>query len=187
MSPAAHARWAFLPVFGAHLAHAPVLSFDLFPELARPMDGGRTWRRRRVLGDNKTWRGAAAMFSGAFAATLALSQVPAYRARLPRELADAPAPFVGLLLSTGVVIGELPNSFLTRQLGIAPGGRHGSRAGIALALFDQADFVPITSLLLRPLYRMSVREVLEAAVLVTAIHLPVNVVGYAIGARTSPI
>ena len=50
----------FLPVLGAPLLHAPVLAGDLAPGLARPLDLGLTVRGRRLLGDNKTLRGAAA-------------------------------------------------------------------------------------------------------------------------------
>src|SRR5437764_6555325 len=182
-----HARWVFLPVLGAHLAHAPVLRFDLFTVLARPIDGGRTVRRRRLLGANKTWRGAAVMFSGVIGATLALWRSRQYRSRLPAELRDSPPLITGALLGAGVVLGELPNSFLKRQLDIAPGERHRSLAGAALTLFDQADFVPVTCLLLRPVFRMSARQAVDAAAFVTVLHLPINVVGYAIGARTSPI
>jgi hypothetical protein len=64
-TPARSAPWLFLPVLGAPLAHAPVLRYDLLPALKRPIDGGRTLGGRRILGDNKTWRGAAVMFAGA--------------------------------------------------------------------------------------------------------------------------
>jgi hypothetical protein len=50
----ARALWVFLPVLGAYLAHAPVLRFDLLPSLKCPLDGGATFRGRRLLGDNKS-------------------------------------------------------------------------------------------------------------------------------------
>jgi CDP-2,3-bis-(O-geranylgeranyl)-sn-glycerol synthase len=187
LRPAMHARLVLLPVFGAHLAHAPVLRFNLLPALARPMDGGRTMRGRRLLGDNKTWRGAAVMFGGALGATAALWRLPSYRSRLPRELRNSRSVVTGSLLGAGVVLGELPNSFLKRQLDIPAGARHRSVAGAALALFDQSDFVFLTWLLLRPAYKLSSRQALDAAAFVTAVHLPVNVIGYLIGARTTPI
>jgi hypothetical protein len=34
---------------------------------------------------------------------------------------------------------------------------------------------------------MSVRELAEVFALVTAIHVPINLVGYAVGARKSPL
>jgi hypothetical protein len=85
------------------------------------------------------------------------------------------------------VLGELPNSFLKRRLGIAPGAHRRSGAGLALAVWDQADFVPVTWVLLRPIWRMPAREALASFGIVAAIHVPINLVGYAIGARTSPL
>jgi CDP-2,3-bis-(O-geranylgeranyl)-sn-glycerol synthase len=181
------ARWVFLPVLGAPLAHAPVLRFNLWPRLARPIDGGRTFRGRRLLGENKTWRGAAVMFAGVMIATIALQRSRRYRVRLPSELQDASPVVTGSLLAASVVVGELPNSFLKRQLDIAPGDQRGSPAGIALSMFDQADFVLATWLLLRPAFKMTAGQALDAAAVVTIVHLPLNVLGYLIGARTSPI
>jgi hypothetical protein len=178
--------WVFLPALGGALAHAPVLRHDLLPGLARPLDMGATLCGRRVLGDNKTLRGALVMSAGTLAATLGLSRVPAFRSRLPAELSGRPAAH-GALLGASVVLGELPNSFLKRQLDIAPGGRHGSPLGLALALLDQADFVLFARLALAPLWRMPSRELAEAFAVVCAAHSAVNVVGYAIGARQSPL
>ena len=93
----------------------------------------------------------------------------------------------GSLLGASVVVGELPNSFLKRQLDIAPGARRHTPGGAALSLFDQADFVLASWLFLRPVWRMSARQMLDSVVTVTAVHLPINVLGYAIGARTTPI
>ena len=58
------ALWLFLPVLGAPLLHAPVLRWDLLPALGRPLDGGAHVGGRRILGDNKTWRGALCMTAG---------------------------------------------------------------------------------------------------------------------------
>src|SRR5262249_12412993 len=133
--------WIFLPVLGAALTHAPVLRYDLFPALKRPLDAGATFRGRRLFGDNKTWRGALAMASGVFALTLVLSRVPAYWARLPVEIRQAGPVLFGLLLGLGTVLAELPNSFLKRQLDIAPGTQRRSLPGFLLTLLDQGDFV----------------------------------------------
>jgi hypothetical protein len=42
-------------------------------------------------------------------------------------------------------------------------------------------------LMLAPLWRMTAREAATAFAVVAAVHSGVNVVGYAIGARTSPV
>jgi hypothetical protein len=180
-------RWVFLPVLGAALAHAPVLRFDLLEPLKRPIDGGATFRGRRVFGENKTWRGAVAMFGGVLAATHLLWGWNWYRERMPAQLRHCPPTAVGALLGASVVAGELPNSFVKRQLDIPPGEQRSSPVGLAISLFDQADFVLTAWFLLRPVYRMSAREAIDVSLTVAAVHLPINLVGYALGARTSPI
>jgi CDP-archaeol synthase len=180
-------RWVFLPVLGAALAHAPVLRFDLLKGLKRPIDGGATLRGRPLFGRNKTWRGAVSMFGGVMVATQLIWRSDWYRRRLPTEIQDARPGLVGALLGASVVMGELPNSFVKRQLDIAPGERLSSPGGLAISLFDQADFVLTAWLLLRPVYRMSAREAVDASITVTAVHLPINVIGYALGARATPI
>ncbi|MDQ3936306.1 MAG: CDP-archaeol synthase, partial [Actinomycetota bacterium] len=172
---------------GALIAHAPVLRYDLLPGLRRPIDGGATLRGRRLLGDNKTWRGALVMFSGGTASALALSRVRWFRERLPDELAATPAPAYAALLGLAVVAGELPTSFVKRQLGIAPGQRRRAAIGAAFALYDQGDIALASALTLRPLWKPSAGEVAGAFATVSAVHLVFNVVGYAIGAREAPI
>jgi hypothetical protein len=182
-----HARWVFLPLLGATVAHAPVLRFDLLTGLKRPIDGGRTFRGRRLFGENKTWRGAACMSAGVFGAAVALHRSPRYRARLPAELRDLHPAVFGAALAAGTVGGELPNSFLKRQLDIAPGSQRRSPLGVAVSVFDQGDFVPGIWLTLRPFWAMSTRQALDAFATVAAVHYVVNVVGYAMGARKVPI
>jgi hypothetical protein len=177
--PGTSAGWVFLPALGSPLAHAPVLRWDLIPALNRPISG-------RLFGANKTWRGVLMMNAGTVAGAEILYRVPAYRRRLPQAVA-ASHTRAGMLLGIAIWAGELPNSFIKRRLGIPPGGQRRSPLGIAISLFDQADWVPAASLLLRPVWRMRGREIVEVAAMVTVIHIPINVVGYLIGARTAPI
>jgi CDP-2,3-bis-(O-geranylgeranyl)-sn-glycerol synthase len=181
------ARWVFAPVLGAPVVHAPVLTWDLLGPLKRPIDGGATLRGRRVLGENKTWRGALMMSAGTVTASVLLRRFDWYRRRLPAEVSAASPVLVGLLLGLAVVAGEFPNSFAKRQLDIPPGGRRRDAAGVAISIVDQADWVPTAWLLLSPVWRMSPRQAADVFALVAGIHVPINVIGYAIGARTSPV
>jgi hypothetical protein len=52
---------------------------------------------------------------------------------------------------------------------------------------DQADVVLAAWLLLAPVWRMPAREVAEGFAVVAAAHLPVNLAGYALGVRSTPI
>ena len=179
--------WAFLPTLGGALAHAPVLRYDLVPSLRRPLDFGAAPGGTRLFGDNKTIRGSLAMAGGTLAATLLLHRLEPYRARLPAPLREAGPLRHGALLGAAAVLGELPNSALKRRLGIGPGERAGAAVGVALALHDQADFVLGAWPLLAPIWRMSARELAEAFAIVAAVHVGVNLAGYALGARTSPL
>jgi CDP-2,3-bis-(O-geranylgeranyl)-sn-glycerol synthase len=164
-----------------------VLARDLLPTLKRPLDGGRTWRGRRLLGDNKTWRGALFMSAGSFGAAVALHRTARYRRRLPAPLQAAHPAAFGAAIAAGVVGGELPNSFLKRRLDLAPGTQRGGATGAALTVLDQGDLVLGIWAALAPLWRMPARDALDAFVLVSAIHAGVNVVGYRIGARSAPV
>jgi len=177
--------WVFLPVVGAFVVHAPVLRYDWWPALKRPLDAGATFRGRRLFGDNKTWRGALAMASGVFGLALVLACIPAYWSRLPHEIQHAGPVVFGLLIALGTVLGELPNSFLKRQLDIAPGAQHRSPLGVLLSLYDQGDFVPGIWLLLLPVWTMSAAQAVLAFAVVVAVHLGFNLLGYRLGARAT--
>ena len=181
------ALWVFVPVLGAAVLHAPVLTFDLFRSLKRPLDIGATFRGRRLFGDNKTWRGALFMASGTALAAVVLTRWPAFRDALPDAVADASPVLWGALVGLGVVVGELPNSFLKRRLDIAPGTQLRTARGLALIVFDQADLVPGVWLFLAPVYVLPVATAAVAFAAVTAVHLVINLIGYAIGARSSPL
>jgi CDP-archaeol synthase len=174
------AGWVFLPVIGAPIAHGPVLRWDLAAALRRPIS-------RQLFGENKTWRGAIVMTAGTTLAAVALARVPAYRRRLPEPVADANPVVVGGLLGLASWIGELPNSFLKRRIGIPPGEQLRAPAGVLLSVFDQADWVPLAALLMRPIWKMSPRETAGVFGVAVAVHVPINLIGYAIGARQRPI
>jgi hypothetical protein len=182
-----NALWLFLAVLGAPVVHAPVLRWDLVPALKRPLDGGATLGGRRVLGDNKTWRGALCMTAGVVLATLVLWQWGWWRDQLPDAIADSAPLLVGLLIGLGTVLGELPNSFLKRRLDIAPGSQRRGPAGLALSVLDQGDLVLGIWVALLPIWAMPVWLVAVAFAAISAIHAVINVVGYAVGARTAPV
>ncbi|MFP5406515.1 MAG: CDP-archaeol synthase, partial [Gammaproteobacteria bacterium] len=97
-----------------------------------------------LLGDNKTWAGlmalpaaGAALFGLAY--TLLPAVAPVFFARL-WPLSVVQAAWLGGTLGAAFMLAELPNSFLKRRLGIAPGSA-GSRQPLAclLAIVDRLD------------------------------------------------
>jgi hypothetical protein len=68
-----------------------------------------------------------------------------------------------------------------------PGEQMRAPAGVLFSIFDQADWVPIAALLFRPIWKISMRETAGVFGLAVAFHVPINMIGYAIGARQRPI
>lgn len=161
--------WLAAPVVAAALVHVVVLRFRWFEPLRIPLDGGAVWRGRRVFGDNKTVRGAVVMIA---VSTLAAILQGVFR--LPSleyfDYGAANLPLVGMLLGIGFVAGELPNSFVKRQLGVPPGA-HG---GVWHTLADQLDsvvgaLVTLSMVWVAPLYVWVLALVMGAG-----LHVAVN-------------
>ena len=89
----------------------------------------------------------------------------------------------GLLLGLGCVLGELPNSFIKRQLDVPPGAQARSVLKICFAVYDQGDLVLGVWVLLLPIWVMSPLQALFAFVVVTAAHSVANMVAYGLGVR----
>ncbi len=174
---AERAAWLTAPILLAGLAHVAVITLDLAPGLARPIDAGRRWRGRPLLGANKTWRGFVVM-PAATAMTIAAQQILA--ARSPRLAALAPlaarAPaawVVGAICGAAYVVAELPNSFVKRRLGIAP-GTSAPRARMAQYIVDQLDSVVGCALAIRTFYAIEAVDAAATALLGAGCHVAVE-------------
>jgi hypothetical protein len=133
--------YLILPLLVAGAAHAPVIKKNLLPSLARPLDFGRSFRGRQILGANKTWRGVLLMSAVSVLVVLAQSQLYALEPLRAISIVDYSRTSwlaLGLALGLSYSLSELPNSFLKRQLGIPPGGVSRSRAAVQYVV-DQAD------------------------------------------------
>lgn len=173
----------FVPVLGGAIAHGLVLRFDWFPWLKRPLDAGMKLRSRRIFGENKTWRGALVIPVGTILGALGLSTWPLFWSELPPEIQQAPPAWYGLLLGLGCVVGELPNSFIKRQLDVPPGGRTRSALRSIFTIYDQGDIVLGVWVLLLPIWVMSLLQALVAFGAVTVAHSIANVVAYRLRMR----
>jgi hypothetical protein len=146
VDPLRGALFLIVAMIIAGLLHSAWLRSSLSRPLQIPLDGGRTFRGRRIFGDNKTVRGFVVIVPGAalsFAAvaagaSLAAGEVPAGLWRLSIGEYAALGAWAGL----GFMLGELPNSFIKRQLDIAPGAAPGAPAAmLASFVFDRVDSI----------------------------------------------
>ena len=181
------ATWLVLPVVLGGLGHVAVLKTNVLRSLAVPIDNGARLRGRPVFGENKTWRGIALM-TGLTALTSGAQAALARRNRWTSALdvlqsARVNAWLTGALCGLTYCLAELPNSFVKRQLGIAPGAR-ATRASRLQYVVDQADSVAGCLLALRLLYRAAARELITAFALGITVHIGIDQLIYAIGVKS---
>jgi CDP-2,3-bis-(O-geranylgeranyl)-sn-glycerol synthase len=177
------ALWLAAPVIAGGALHIAAIKRNILPWLARPIDGGLRVRGHRLLGDNKTVRGALLMVLFTTLCAIAQAWITA-RFAWARTLAfpgsDATAPaWWGALLGTGYVLGELPNSFVKRQLKIAPGqpGRGWTRP--VFWIVDQVDSLAGALIAMSFVWRPPADAMVALVVITLAVH-PAAAVGMVI-------
>ena len=122
------------PAVAAGIVHAIVIKRDLLRVLARPLDGGRG-----ILGANKTWRGVVVTLLGS-TAFVGLQRVVGVDALGLVDYSEPLTLLLGPALGAGYSLGELPNSFVKRRLGVPP-GRRAQRLATLQYVADQGDSV----------------------------------------------
>ena len=91
---------------------------------------------------------------------------------------------LGLLVGTATMLAELPNSFLKRRMGIAPGAQAGGIRGVAFHVLDQIDVFGAWACL--PwVARPTMGRLAGTFGTVYIGHQLVSLVGYWLGMRTS--
>lgn len=144
--PLIRALFIVFAFIAAGLAHSAWLGSRWSRGLMMPLDGGARLRGRRVFGDNKTVRGLVVMVPAASVSfwilyTISSAASPSVAAALwplsPSGYAD-----LGAWAGLGFMLGELPNSFMKRQLDIAPGTAPRTRlAAAASFVVDRLDSI----------------------------------------------
>lgn len=124
----------------AGLAQTMWFAWPASGRFAIPLDGALTWRGRRLLGDHKTLRGFVVMIP---AAALTMPFVAAASFRLGHAAIWPLSPVAymafGAWCAAGFMLGELPNSFLKRQIGVPPGASPPGHLGAWLMTLDRLD------------------------------------------------
>lgn len=92
---------------------------------------------------------------------------------------------LGLLVGTAAMLAELPNSFLKRRMGIAPGAQTGGIRGLAFHVLDQIDVVFGAWVVLAWVARPTVGRLGGTFGTLYIGHQLVSLVGYRLGMRTS--
>jgi CDP-diglyceride synthetase len=177
----------FLPLLIGLALHGFCIKYDLLSFLYHPIDRGRKFRGKRIFGDNKTYRGLVTVSVGT-ALGFGLQSLLLHRIALVRgvELFDYAffkSVSLGLAVGVAAMLSELPNSFIKRQIDIAPGTTAKGWKAIIFYIYDQIDFVFGAWLALAIVVPVTIWRVSFSAGLLLVAHQIMSSVGYALGMR----
>lgn len=155
---------------------------------AQPLDAGLTLRGRRLFGENKTLRGFVVMVPAAAASFALVAMIAGDPAALGLWPLSVPRyALAGALAGFGFMAGELPNSFVKRQLDIMPGDA--PRRALASACqfaVDRLDSGIGMLLALGLLVAVHWRTVAVVLVVGPFIHWTFSVVMFRLGLKPRP-
>jgi CDP-2,3-bis-(O-geranylgeranyl)-sn-glycerol synthase len=181
--------YMLLPLLVGLASHGFCMKFKWLPALARPIDGGRTFRGRRLFGSNKTYRGILAVGLGTALGfgiqTIVLHQITFIRSL---ELIDySPLNWfpIGFAVGIAAMLSELPNSFIKRQIGIAPGRAGNGIVGVLFYIIDQVDMLLGVWLVLSVAVEVTLSRIFGSALFLFLAHQIITLAGYALGMRAT--
>jgi hypothetical protein len=186
--------WLALAVTVTGILHMAVVKKNLFAALCVPIDGGRLIGGVAIFGASKTWRGVVVMTLGSalFGALQGLA-FGAWAHANGIEVIDfvrlggssGPLAFAAgyflfnAVLGIGYVLGELPNSFVKRRIGIVPGKTSSGVVGGLFFLVDQADSAVFALGLAMLCFPYPLGVFVVGVLCLTALHLLLNAAMYA--------
>lgn len=163
----------FLPAGIANMS--PVLA-NRIPRLNQwktPLDFGFKSNGRRLLGDNKTWRGLVfGTLIGGVSAVI-ISQLNA------NTIAVLDPFWVGCLLGFGALFGDAVESYFKRLGGIS--------SGESWFPFDQTDYIVGGLVLIYPFVKLPFWAIITILIVYFGLHLVVAYIGYRLGLKEKPI
>jgi CDP-2,3-bis-(O-geranylgeranyl)-sn-glycerol synthase len=165
--------WFILPAYVANSVAIDVSAVPFLKKYTAPVDFGRTFREKRILGDGKTWRGlVSAVIAGTITGWLQGHYSPAFAAGITQSAT------LGFLLGLGAMVGDMAASFLKRQSGM--------ERGAMAPILDQLDYIIMAFIFASPVVGFDFRFLLLACAITVPIHVIANFVAYAIKLKKVP-
>lgn len=166
--------WYLLPAaLGNHNASCgnrlwlPGIFKRALARMAVPIDGGKRWRGREILGKNKTWRGlVVGSITGLLVAgvqALAYLNVDFFRQNTFIDYGHVNFAVFGLLMGTGALVGDMVKSLIKRSLD-KPSGR-------PWFPWDQLDWIMGAMIASSVAYIPTIKQAVVTAILYVGVHL----------------
>lgn len=184
MQDALFALWFLLPAALANAAPVFAAATPALKQYDMPIDGGKIWRGKRVLGEHKTWRG---IIAGVIVSTLILFlQVVLYMnfewaqyVSSGLDYTTLPVLLLGPLFALGALGGDAVESFVKRQKDIPSGN--------AWVPFDQLDYIIGGVLVSLFFVTLSLAQYAWIFVVWFLMHIIASYIGYRLGMKKDPI
>lgn len=163
----------FLPAGVSNMSPVIANKLPVIKDWNTPLDFGKRWRGKRILGENKRLRG---LVLGALMGGLTAVIV----SKLNANTVVTIEPFwTGVILGTGALVGDALESFFKRQRGIA--------AGDSWFPFDQLDYVVCGLLFIYPFVELPLWVVTTIVLVYFGLHLITAYIGFRLGLKDKPI
>jgi hypothetical protein len=179
--------YLFLPLLVGLALHGFCIKYNLLAFLCRPIDRERSFRGKRIFGDNKTWRGVVVVSLGTAIGfglqSLLLHRIASIRSIELFDYAFFKSAALGMAVGVAAMLSELPNSFIKRRFEIAPGSVAKGWKRVIFYVYDQIDFLLGAWLILAIVIPVTVERALLSAVLLLVAHQLMSSAGYALGMR----
>jgi len=169
-----------LPIFFAGIFLILSIKKGYLAYLNLPVDLYFAPNRKRLFGDNKTWRGVLIYVCGSIIVCLVLSALYPSYPWLIHQLYSFNPLRIGLAFSLSYISGELINSFIKRRLNIPPGVQSGGRLQ---KIIDHVDGILFVSIMLIFFLNIALIYVAVAVVIGVFLHLLTDVVMKNIGLK----
>ena len=169
-----------LPAYIANMAPVFAEKFGVLKFLARPVDGGRTWRGQPIFGAHKTWRGFLVGVAAAIVIVWLqyfLYLFPIFQKISLLNYLKINPWLLGFLMGFGALFGDLVKSFFKRRIKIAPGA--------PWIPFDQLDFVLGALIFAAPICFPSWSAVIVILLASPVLHLATNNIGYLLRVKST--
>ncbi len=163
----------FLPAGVANMSPVLANKLPIIKDWNTPIDFGKKWHGKRILGDNKRVRGI--IFG-----TLMGGLTSLIVSKLNVNTVVTLEPFwVGCLLGFGALLGDAVESFFKRQRDIVPGQ--------SWFPFDQTDYIFGGLILILPFVELPLWVIITIFVIYFGLHLVVSYLAYLLNLKDKPI